>query len=492
MTFIIDIDIISEISSMSELIAAIEETYNNDVNASKAYVMGARLRIKSKAREMGCESEVQAIFDDYDSRTEPVYDYKSEIYSRCTVDRRGNLTISTDNFLAIMQIDPAYANVRYNLLTHRPETLDENGALRGWTDYDDAASRAYIEKEYGIHNNLKHEDAFKCLLQSRSVHPIKQIIEGVKWDGEDRIATFLHKYTMCEDTPYTREVSRLIFAGGIHRLYDPGCKFDDMPVLIGKQGAGKSTIVRWIALDDKYFREVNEFEGKAGMEILDGAWICEVSEMLAMTKAREQAAVKSYLSRLVDSYRPSYGKHVIDRPRSCVFIGTSNNAQFVTDKTGARRFYPVECNLTGYELHDIKDQCKADVLQCWAEALAKYDTPFMYAYADRELKPTIEEQQETAVEEDYRVGLIEQYLKNCHEDKICVLTLWEKALGYNLELKKPEKSDQTQIGLIMRNMPGWKRQDWKCSFGDTYGMQKHWKRVKADFVEVEPGNDFPF
>ena len=81
MTFIIDIDIISEISSMSELIAAIEETYNNDVNASKAYVMGARLRIKSKAREMGCESEVQAIFDDYDSRTEPVYDYKSR-YTR--------------------------------------------------------------------------------------------------------------------------------------------------------------------------------------------------------------------------------------------------------------------------------------------------------------------------------------------------------------------------------------------------------------------------
>jgi hypothetical protein len=116
----------------------------------------------------------------------------------------------------------------------------------------------------------------------------------------------------------------------------------------------------------------------------------------------------------------------------------------------------------------------------------------MNAYADRELKPTIEEQQETAIEEDYRVGLIEQYLKNCREDRICVLALWEKALGYNLDIKKPEKSDQTQIGLIMRNMPGWKRQDWKYSFGDTYGMQKHWKRVQDDFVEVEPGNEFPF
>ena len=492
MISIIDIDTISSINSFAGLIDAVEESYNNDVNASKAYVMGARLRIKAKAVELGCEHEIQAIFDDYDNRTEVAYDFKRDIDQRCSVDRRGNILPTSENFLTIMNLDPAYTNVRYNLLTHRPETKDENGNLRGWTDYDDAASRTYIEREYGIHNSPKHEDAFKCLLQARSIHPIKQLIEGVKWDGEDRIATFLHKYTMCEDTPYTREVSRLIFAGGIHRLYDPGCKFDDMPVLIGKQGAGKSTIVRWIALDDKYFREVNEFEGKAGMEILDGAWICEVSEMLAMTKAREQAAVKSYLSRLVDSYRPSYGKHVIDRPRSCVFIGTSNNAQFVTDKTGARRFYPVECNLTGYELHDIKDACKADVLQCWAEALAKYDTPFMYAYADRSLKPTIDEQQESAIEEDYRVGMIEKYLTHCTEERVCTLLLWEKALGYNLDYKRPEKSDQTQIGLIMRNMPGWKRNDWKHDFGDTYGMQKHWKREKGDFVEVEPGNDFPF
>lgn len=489
---IIDIDTIADISSISELISAVEESYNNDVDASKAYVMGARLRLKAKAREMGYEPEIQAIFDDYDSRTSVVYDYKTDIYAKCAVDRRGNILATADNFLTIMTCDPAYNGVRYNILTHRPEVRDSSGKMRLWTDEDSAASRTYIEKEYGIHNVSKHEDAFKCLLQGNSVHPIKQTIEAVKWDGEDRIATFLHKYTMCEDTPYTREVSRLIFAGGIHRLYEPGCKFDDMPVLIGKQGAGKSTIVRWIALDDKYFREVNEFEGRPGQEILNGAWICEVSEMLAMTKAREQAAVKSYLSRLVDSYRPSYGQYVTDLPRTCIFIGTSNNAQFVTDKTGARRFYPVECNLTGYELHDIKDQCKADVLQCWAEALAKYDTPFMNAYADRTLKPEIEVQQENAIEEDYRVGMIEKYLTHCNQDRVCTLMLWEKALGYNLDFKRPEKSDQTQIGLIMRNMTGWKRRDNKFDFGDTYGKQKYWERTKNEFIEVAPDSDFPF
>ena len=211
MISIIDIDTISSISSFSELINAVEESYNNDVNASKAYVMGARLRIKAKAVEMGCEHEIQAIFDDYDGRTEIVYDHKSDIYQQCSVDRRGNILATSDNFLTIMTVDPVYKNVRYNLLTRRPETMNESGVLRGWTDEDSAASRTYIEREYGIHNVSKHEDAFKCLLQSRSIHPIKQIIEGVKWDGEDRIERFLHTYTQCEDTPYTREVSRLIF-----------------------------------------------------------------------------------------------------------------------------------------------------------------------------------------------------------------------------------------------------------------------------------------
>lgn len=498
MIYIIDLDYIPQINTAGELISAVEELYNNDVGASQAYIMTARMNIKSKARELGYEEEINQIFGYYDSRVTPPYDYKSDILSSCEVDRRGNLIASTENFRLIMEKDPAYANVQYNLLTSRPETRNDAGAIRGWTDYDDAASRTYIEREYGIHNSPKHEDAFKCLLQARSYHPIKQIIEKVKWDGEGRISGFLHKYTLCEDTPYTREVSRLIFAGGIHRLYNPGCKFDDMPVLIGKQGAGKSTIVRWLALKDTFFREINEFEGKAGMEILDGAWICEVSEMLAMTKAREQAAVKSYLSRLVDSYRPAFGKYVVDRPRTCVFIGTSNNAQFITDKTGGRRFYPVECNLTGYELHDMEAACKADILQCWAEAKAKYDTEFMQPYADRTLKPEIEAEQENAVEEDYRVGMIERFLEETTHNKVCTLMLWEQALGMSLDYKRPEKSDQTQIGLIMRNVKGWLRMGGKHDFGEKYGKQKYWLRNKphsdgpCQMVEIQPGQDFPF
>ena len=495
----IDIDVIKLIDNAADLGCAVRECYNNDVDAPKMYIMDARLTIKARAKELGCETEINTLFNEYDNQTGVDTCTAEDVRRNLVMGKYGPL-VCTENFLTIMTMDPAYSNVRYNLLTRRAETrsgVDESGSgvaeFRAWSDYDDAASRGYIEKEYGIHNVAKHEDAFKCLLQARSYHPIKQVLESTKWDGESRIEAFLHKYTMCEDTPYTREVSRLIFAGGIHRLYKPGCKFDDMPVLIGKQGAGKSTIVRWLAINDAFFREVNEFEGQKGMEILDGAWICEVSEMLAMTKAREQAAVKSYLTRLTDSYRPAYGKHIVDRPRSCVFIGTSNHAQFISDKTGGRRFYPVECNLTGYELHDMEAECKEYIKQCWAEALAKIDTPFMQAYADRSLKPEIEAVQENASEEDYRVGMIEAYLENNNVDKVCSLLLWEKALGNDLEHRKPDKADQTQIGQIMGKMSDWKRCDWKFNFGDVYGKQKYWKRVeKPQFVEVDTDSDFPF
>ncbi len=151
-----------------------------------------------------------------------------------------------------------------------------------------------------------------------------------------------------EDNEYTREVSRLIFAGGIHRLYSPGCKFDDVPVLIGtSQGEGKSTIVRWLAIHDDHFTEVTEIDGQKGVEQLEGAWICEIAELLALTKAKEQEAVKSYIARLKDKYRKPWGKNTDELPRRCIFIGTTNNEQFLRDKTGNRRFYPVKVNSKG-------------------------------------------------------------------------------------------------------------------------------------------------
>lgn len=445
------------------------------------------------AREMGCLNEISGLIDEC-SRTFKANNYQRDIARKCTTNRVGDILCTSDNFITIMENDPAYANLRLNELSMRQETIGQDGKIRLWTDADDAASRAYIEREYGIHSVQKHGDALSCVFENRRYHPIKQIIEAIKWDGTDRIYNILSKWLDAEDSEYTREVSRLIFAGGIHRLYNPGCKFEDMAVLIGKQGAGKSSFVRFLAIEDRFFKELKTIEGKEGLEGIEGAWIVEVSELLALTKTKEQEAVKAYLSCQVDNYRPAYGRHTVERRRTCAFVGTSNREQFITDKTGGRRFYPVHCNNTGYELFDHEEECREYIKQCWAEALHKIDTPFMNPYANRDIKPLIEQAQEAAMEEDYRVGMIQNWLDNHAPECVCSSMLWEEAL--HQDIVRFTKADQTQVGLIMNNsINGWE----KCKPGQmksfsSYGRQRYWTKViaKKQQQQTMPNDFTPF
>ena len=253
----------------------------------------------------------------------------------------GTLKQTVDNIFAIMTHDKLYDNIRFNEMTNSGE-IQRGDKTYKWTDTEESKSEKYIEKKYGIYNDKKHLQALRILFELRSYNPIKDIIESVKWDGLERCEQFLTKWAQCEDTEYTREVSRLIFAGGIWRLYQPGCKFDDTPVLIGKQGGGKSSLVRFLAINDDYYGEVKTVEGDKSTEQLSGKWICEIAELSAFTKAKEIESVKAFITRQRDSYRKPYDRNVTDLPRRCVFVGTTNNPNFLVDLSGNRRYYPVE------------------------------------------------------------------------------------------------------------------------------------------------------
>lgn len=447
--------------------------------------------ISLKAKELGVEKEFKAVMKSYNEADRKLAaEYKrswQKEHSKIQLDFDGNgkPLSSIDNFVKVFEGDEKFSGIRLNLLTRSAEQIREGVSCK-WQDADDAEARRYIEKEYRFHNNQKCEDALRIILRKNQYHPVKEVIEGIKWDGESRVYKFLHKWTNCEDTPYTREVSRLIFAGGIHRLYNPGCKFDDMPVLIGtRQGEGKSTFIRWIALKDEFFTEVTEFEGQKGIEALEGAWICEVSELLALTKTKEQEAVKSYLSRLNDRYRAPFDKRVADNPRQCIFIGTTNKEQFLTDKTGNRRFYPVKVNQSGYELFDKEQEVKEYIKQCWAEALVLFRQGELKPYADRSLYEVIRRKQANAVEDDYRVGMVKDYLED--KDEVCILQLWQEALQMGI-YSKPEKKDSNELSLIMQSLSEeWEKQP-KPKRMKHYGLQKWWKRV-GEIVETFDEND---
>lgn len=386
-----------------------------------------------------------------------------------------------DNFLLVLEGDEKYANVKFNVLKNAPEDIGEGGEYHRWADADSAESKRYIEKEYGIHQAQKHDDAMRILFRRREYHPIQQLMKDFEWDGVPRCEEFLTKWMKAEDTPYVREVSRLIFAGGINRLYNPGCKFDDMPVLIGtSQGEGKSTIVRWLNMSDEFFNEVTEFDGQRGIEQLDGGWICEVSELLALTKQKEQEAVKGYLTRQVDKIRRPFDRSVTDYPRRCIFIGTTNNEQFLRDKTGNRRFYPVHVYSSGYELFSREAECREYIKQCWAEAKAKYELGEMPCVANEALRDMFLAAQEDAMEDDWRVGVIEAYLaRKGAGELVCVKMIADEALSNNPAFPMTlTKKDSLEIGAIMARFEDWERIERKRF--PKYGSQKGWKKRGED------------
>lgn len=454
----------------------------------------ARLKalISARAKELKLEKEFKDIIKAFDSANQKLADEytKANAQRNATVpiifDSKGMPLKTIENMLIIIRNDSHFDNMKFNLLTYSPEKI-VNGKAERWQDADDSAARNYIESKYNIYNPQKLDDALRIVFKEREYHPIKNIIDNLVWDGMERISTVLHKWLKCEDTEYSREVSRLIFSGGINRLYSPGCKFEDVPVLIGtKQGEGKSTFVRWLALQDEFFNEVCEIEGQKGIESLEGIWICEVAELLALTKTKDVEAVKGYISKQSDKYRRPFDKRVTEHKRQCVFIGTTNKEQFLTDKTGNRRWYPIKVHQSGYDLFDNKEQIQADILQCWAEAKAKYDKGQMKPYADRKLVEQIKEHQKHAMEDDYRDGLIEDYLRE--RSQVCVVELWKNALGNQYD--KPSKKDSNEIALILQSTGQWER--GASVRTESFGTQKVWNRVEITRENKSLFDDLPF
>lgn len=416
---------------------------------------------------------------------------KHELTKQGTVplkfDGGKNPQLTIENFLSILENDPLLKDyLLYNELSNAPECIS-SGEIRRWKDEDDSWLRGYIEQNYCIYSPQKLDDALRVRFNQRRYHPVREKIQSITWDGKPRIKRFLIEWLKVDDCPYSEEVSRLIFAGGIHRAFRPGCKFEDMAVLIGKkQGEGKSTIIRWLAMDDKFFREVNEIDGQRGVEAVEGGWICEVSELLALKRTKEVEAAKSYFSRQTDTYRKPYDKRVTENPRQCIFIGTTNTAEFLTDKTGNRRYYPVECNSSGRDLFEHKAEIQEYIEQCWAEAYALYQKGELPPVLDKSILPEAQYRQECALEDDYRAGMIKAYLDDKAEgESVCIIELWQEALG---ESFKPTRKDSNELALIMQSAPGWIKMP-SVQRTSRWGVQRCWiKQVSSKNL----GSDLPF
>jgi hypothetical protein len=209
------------------------------------------------------------------------------------------------------------------------------------------------------------EDAMKAVSAQSIISPVRHYLEALTWDGKARIGTWLQAYCQAPESDLVGRFGRAWLIAAVARALRPGCKADNALVLEGPQGAGKSSALKALAGEKWFFDGLRDLHGKDASAGLRGKWIIELPELSAMRRS-DAEAVKAFLSRTEERYRPAYGKFEVVEPRRCVFAGTTNRSDYLADDTGGRRFWPVPVSRV-----DIVG-LKRDRSQIWAEAVAAY------------------------------------------------------------------------------------------------------------------------
>lgn len=286
----------------------------------------------------------------------------------------GGLKNSLNNLVLILEHDSRFkGKLRKDTFHDRIEADDlpwKRAAGKPWDDTDSDHLRIFMERT--VEGKVSVSDIYTAVnatADKKAYHPVKTYLEGLTWDGTPRLDSLLIDYLGAEDTLYTRAVSRKAFVAAVARIMDPGCKFDCMTVLVGKQGRFKSTILS--IMGGQWFSDsLRTFEGKDAEERLRGVWLIEVSELQAFDRSSVEA-IKGFLSKQSDSYRPAYGHLLREFPRQCIFFGTTNTPDFLRDTTGGRRFWPIDIDEQERTKSVVNDLPK-ERDQIWAEAVTRY------------------------------------------------------------------------------------------------------------------------
>ena len=411
--------------------------------------------------------------------------------------KNGEIKNTLHNCVEVLHNDPDLrGHFCLNLLTEKIDivgSLPWGGRNPSMNDTDMDYLLWYLERMYGLNNDKQITKALRIIADANRYHPIHRYLYALQWDGKERIRYALHHFLGCETSDYTYEALKLFMMGALKRIFEPGCKFENMLCLVGGQGAGKSTFFRFMAIKDEWFSDdLRKLDDENIYRKLQGHWIIEMSEMIATASAKSIEEIKSFLSRQKETYKVPYEVYPADRPRQCVFGGTTNRQDFLPrDRTGNRRFIPVNVYPDQAEVHILDDETasRAYINQLWAEAMAIYssgDCKLTFsARLDRELKAA----QQDFMQEDTWAGMIFAYLEDFTGDKVCSKQLYAEALD---NLNRPQSWETREICEIMNAaiasgaLKGWQAHKDVRRYG-KYGSQKGWERVKPqDDAEDDP------
>jgi len=286
----------------------------------------------------------------------------------------------------------------------RKQDRPANAKPGPWTDTDTTRLRAWLAaNEELVLSKSDTDEAVNASAARRVVHPVREYLSSLKWDGKPRLDVWLIDYCGAPDTKYVRAVSRIALIGAVARVMRPGCKLDTMLVLQGPQGVGKSSAIAALVPNDDWFTDEFNAETKDGKLALRGVWLVEVGELAALRKA-EVETIKAFLSRRVDKYRDPYGRRDGRHPRQCALFGTVNPEQYLRDDTGNRRFLPV--TVGAIDLVGLR----RDRDQLWAEARVLYEQGAPWHLTDAATITDAQEQQEARRVADPREEILAKWL----------------------------------------------------------------------------------
>lgn len=411
----------------------------------------------------------------------------------------GKILQSIGNCIIAIQTDAKLKQMlRYNAMTSKTEVLGAwwHKTSTNITDNDENNIRLYLETTYGLTHEKNIPRAIDIVAHQNTYHPIIQYLDNLQWDGMQRIGDFLPRYLGAQRSAYTTAATQLTLLGAINRIYSPGTKFDTMLCLVeDKQGSGKSAITRLLATnDDWYTDDIKNLDDENVYRKLQGHWIVEMSEMLATINTKTVEAIKSFLSRQKDTYKVPYDRYPLDFPRQCIFIGTTNNLDFLpNDKTGNRRFIPVRVHGEAAEIHPLQDEVatRAYIDQLWAEAMTIYRSGNYSLTFPADLEPELLDMQREFTPEDSKTGIIQEWLDNCKYKSVCSIMIYKEAL--KREYQEPKEWELREISNIMnKSITGWKKHptsDAKVRFVG-YGKQRAWDKIVCDTVpnNLSPGD----
>lgn len=420
-------------------------------------------------------------------------------------NERGGVLPTIGNILLILDNDPELrGKFALNEFAGRGEVLgplpwNNAESRRLWSDTDSNGLYWFLEARYQITKRQNIDSALDLHAAQHRFNEVADYLNSLEWDGTPRLDTLFIDYLGAEDTPYTRAVCRKAFSAAVARAIEPGTKFDYMLILCGPQGIGKSTLLD--KMSRGWFNDsIRTFEGKEASELLPGVWLVEVAELDAFRRT-DVSRIKQFLSLRADRYRAAYGRHMKEFPRRCVFFGTSNQADFLQDTTGNRRFWPVDVGINPHPKTVWRDLSDDTINQIWAEAKARWQIGEQL-YLTGEVEKMAQEMQEQHRDADPNEQLIQEFslklipvdwskwplqrrldywdggiigdVKLTERCVICPLEVWVEL--FHNPINKHTAADIKQIKEVLNRSPDWEKAKAAVYCGAPYGTQRAYRR----------------